>query len=587
MKNLLAALYTVAVMLVLLAAPASAQLQPLAEDDPAAVLLAGLVQPILDRADAADYLQRHADPSTDPEALHAGLSEVVATIHAQPEAVVAGLYRHPPTDEVVTMLTSESGLRLYVAIQATEAQRISSVRLPAGGWQQPPPPPLVEAAIPGLLHLPETVATVAFINVAVVPMDAERVLRDQTVVVRDGRIAQIGPSATVTPPAGALVIDGAGRYLMPGLSEMHAHIPSPQQGEGALERTLFLFLANGVTTIRGMLGHPAHLELRAQAERHEILAPRVYTSSPSINGNSAPTPEAGSRLVEEHHAAGYDFLKIHPGLSRETYDAVVATAGRVGIEWAGHVPAEVGLYRALEAGQITIDHLDAYVEALAGHGGGFSAQESGWFGLGFTDQIDVSRITALVVATREAGVWNVPTQSLMEHLLSPDDPEDMVRWPEMRYMPAQTLGQWAQSKRNVLQQAGTPERAARYLDVRRQLIAALHREGAGLLLGADAPQIFNVPGFSVHRELQFMVDSGLTPYEALATGTRQPAVFFGTDEWGTVTEGKAADLILLEANPLEDVSNAARPAGVMVRGHWLPDAEIQRRLAVIEAALHH
>jgi hypothetical protein len=584
MKTLLAAFCTT---LLLLVAPVSAQLQPLAEDDEGAILMAGLVQPLLaaDAGAAIEYVLRHADAGADPDALRESLAEVTATLHQEPEPSMSGFFLHAPTDEVVAMLNSASGLRLYVAIKPGGDHRIAGLRLPVGGWQQPPPPPLVEGNIPGLLDVPDTPATVAFVNVSVIPMDAERVVHEQTLIVRDGVIERIGPAETTVPPEGSLSIDGTGRYLMPGLSEMHAHIPSPQQGEGALERTLFLFLANGVTTIRGMLGHPHHLELRAQAERGEILSPRIYTSSPSLNGNSAPTPEVGSRLVEEHRAAGYDFLKIHPGLSRETYDAVAATAGRVGTEWAGHVPGGVGLYRALEVGQVTIDHLDGYVEALAGYGEGFDPQASGWFGLGFVDQVDEARIAELAVMTRQASVWNVPTQSLMEHLLSPDDPDEMTRWPEMRYMPEQTVRQWAQTKQNLLQQAGSPERAARYLDLRRQIILALQRNGAGLLLGADAPQIFNVPGFSIHRELQLLVGAGLTPYEARVSGTRNPALYLRTDGWGTLAEGRAADLVLLEANPLEDVANAARISGVMVRGAWLPAEDIEAGLARIAASL--
>jgi hypothetical protein len=423
---------------------------------------------------------------------------------------------------------------------------------------------------------------VAIVDVSVIPMDEERVITGQTVVVVDGRIAVIGAADVVDVPGDALVVDGSGRYLMPGLAEMHAHIPGPQQGAEMLERTLFLFVANGVTTLRGMLGHPDHLDLRARAATGETLLPRIYTSSPSINGNSAPTPEAGRELVRQHHAGGYDFLKIHPGLSRETYDAVVDEARDSGIEWAGHVPAEVGLYRALEVEQITIDHLDGYMEALGGRGDGYVAEGFGWFGLGFVDEADETRIPGYAAATREAGVWNVPTQSLMEHLLAPDDPEEMAQWPEMRYMPQATLAQWKQAKRNILEQAGTPERAARFLELRRDLIASLQQHGAGLLLGADAPQIFNVPGFSVHRELQYMVDSGLTPYEALLAGTRTPASFFDTDEWGVIAEGRIADLVLLDGNPLADIAHSGRVAGMMVNGHWLPRAEIDARLAVIE-----
>jgi imidazolonepropionase-like amidohydrolase len=428
--------------------------------------------------------------------------------------------------------------------------------------------------------------TFAFVDVSVVPMDRERVVRNQTVIVRDGGIAHMGPSATVRVPTGATTIDGSGRYLMPGLTEMHAHIPSPQQGEDTIERTLFLYLAGGVTTIRGMLGHPRHLELRAAAERHEILSPRIYTSGPSFNGNSAPTPEVAGRMVEEQHAAGYDLVKLHPGLSRDVFDAIVETADRVGIPFAGHVSADVGLHHALASGYHSIDHLDGYMEALAGHAGGWNAQESGWFGLAYVDQVDPDRIRELAAITRGAGVWNVPTQSLMEHLLGPDSPEAMARWPEMRYMPEATVRQWTERTRAM---RGNPDatraRLDRYIEVRRQIIRALHEAGAGLALGSDAPQMWNVPGFAIHRELRMLVESGLSPFDALATGNRDAARMLGAGDWGTIAVGQAADLVLLDANPLEDMGNAGRIAGVMTRGWWLPRNELDRRLEAVAAAV--
>lgn len=431
-------------------------------------------------------------------------------------------------------------------------------------------------------------STVAFTNVTVIPMDRERVLENHTVLVRDGRIERVGPAAQVQVPQGARVVEGRGKYLIPGLAEMHAHIPPPQAGADAVERTLFLYLAGGVTTIRGMLGTPGHLELRARAASGELLSPRIYTSGPSLNGNSAPTPEAATRLVEEQKAAGYDFLKLHPGLSRPVFDAMDAAADRVGIPFAGHVPADVGLRRALEARYASIDHLDGYVEALAGQEQRYDPQQAGFFGFGLTDRVDESRIPALAAATRSAGVWNVPTQTLMEHLASPDDPEVMARRPEMRYMPAQTVAQWVERKREFQRAPGfSPERARRYLEIRRRLIKALHDAGAGLALGSDAPQWWNVPGFSARRELESMVTSGLTPYQALATGTRAPADFFGArSEWGTVEAGRAADLVLLDADPLQDVRNLWKQAGVMVRGRWLPQSEIEQRLEAIAAAVN-
>jgi imidazolonepropionase-like amidohydrolase len=427
----------------------------------------------------------------------------------------------------------------------------------------------------------------AFTNVSVVPMDRERVLQDHTVVVRDGRIVEMGPAATVRAPAGAQVIDGHGRYLMPGLSEMHAHIPAPQQGEDVIERTLFLYLAGGVTTIRGMLGHPRHLELREEAARSQILSPRIYTSGPSFNGNSAPTPDVARRMVEEQHAAGYDLLKLHPGLSRPVFDAIVETAERVGIPFAGHVSADVGLDHALASGYHSIDHLDGYVEALAGHGGGWNAQASGWFGIGFIDQAGgahARRIDDLAGVTRDARVWNVPTQSLMEHLLGPNEPEAMAAWPEMRYMPAATVEQWSQ-RTHALRGNVTRQQRDRFIEARRHLIRALHQAGAGLALGSDAPQMWNVPGFAIHRELRMLVESGLTPFQALATGNRDAARMMGAGDWGTIAVGQWADLLLLDGNPLQDIGNASHIAGVMTQGWWLPREELDRRLEGVAEAV--
>ena len=421
--------------------------------------------------------------------------------------------------------------------------------------------------------------TVAFVDVTVIPMNRQQELPHQTVVVQGGRVSAMGPSGRVKVPAGSGRIDGRGKFLIPGLAEMHAHIPSGEQPDSVIERTLFMYVARGITTIRGMLGHPKHLELRTRAASGELLSPRIYTSGPSFNGNSVPTPEAAARMVTEQKAAGYDFLKIHPGIRSEVFDTLAATARRAGIRLAGHVPAEVGLQRALAAGYLTIDHLDGYVEAMAAG----TSEESAFFGLNLGERLDESRIPALVRATREAGVWNVPTQVLMENLVPAVSLEALQRRPEMRYVSRQTQSKWAEVKRSMLEETGsTPESMAKTMEVRRKLIKALHQAGAGLLLGSDAPQIYNIPGFATHRELEALVGAGLTPYEALETGTRNVAAFFGTlATTGTIEVGKQADLILLDGNPLTDIRNSAKQSGVMVRGRWLPKAEIDARLAAV------
>lgn len=418
-------------------------------------------------------------------------------------------------------------------------------------------------------------AAVVIERVNVIPMDRERVLPDQTVVVEDGRISAITSPGAASVPEGATRVDGRGRYLIPALAEMHAHVPGGQASVPAAERVLFMYVANGIGTIRSMLGDPAHFQLRERAARGEIVAPAMYLSGPSFNGQTAATPQAAAARVAEQKKAGYDLLKIHPGVPRAGFDALAAAAAGEGIRFAGHVPADVGLARALEAKFWTIDHLDGYVEALAGAG----APPAQLFGINLVDRVDESRIPALVKATRDAGTWIVPTQILLENWYGPDTIETMRAWPEMRFASAAEIGQWVATKQENMK-AYPPDQRQRFIALRRRLIEALHDGGVGILLGSDAPQTWNVPGFSIHRELATYVASGLSPFEALVTGTRAVAEHLGTTgSAGTVAAGKRADLVLLDGNPLEDISSTSRIAGVLIGGRWIPRDEIDRRLA--------
>jgi len=423
---------------------------------------------------------------------------------------------------------------------------------------------------------------IAFIGVNVVPMDSERILVDQTVLVDNGRIVTIGPQESAKIPTAALKIDGAGCYLLPGLTEMHAHIPSLGRGRDWVDDVLFLFVANGVTTARGMLGEPFHLELREQTASGQTLGPRIYTSGPSLNGRSVNGPGAARQMVEQQAEAGYDFLKLHPGLGLEEFDAIAEAANRRGIPFAGHVSEDVGLARALEAGQATVDHLDGYMQALLAPGSDQSVS-AGFFGAALIDKVDTSRIPALARATREAHVSSVPTQTLMDNLVFPDDPGEMAKRTEMNYVPRDMLESWIRAKQSAIGDPGyDPADGKRFIEIRRAIIKSLSDHGVEILLGSDAPQIFNVPGFSIHHELQAMIDAGLTPYEALRSGTASTAIFFGAaDRFGTVAPGVDADLILVDSNPLEDVSVLRKPVGVMRGGHWLGRAELDRRLAAL------
>ena len=440
---------------------------------------------------------------------------------------------------------------------------------------------LLSAVLPSCRPAVEAQAQqpIAFTNVTVVPMDRERLLSGYTVVVQGDRITAMGPTSEVRVPEGAVRIGGQGRYLMPGLSEMHGHIPPGDAPERQIEKVLAFYALNGVTTVRGMLGSPRHLAWRERANRGEILSPTIYTTGPSFNGNSVKNPEDAIRMVTEQKAAGYDLMKIHPGVPREAYDSMAATARRLNIRFAGHIPAEVGIRRALEHRQWTVDHVDGYVEGLVWDGTG-SPPQSQFFGFNLAAQADESRLADLVQRTKAAGTAIVPTQSLFESMLGPYSPDELAAWPEMRYWPAQTVAQWKQNTINNRQQSGvTAESGQQFLELRRRIMKALHQGGVPFLLGSDAPQWWNVPGFSIQRELDAMAKAGFTPYQAYEMGTRNVAEHFGAaDQFGTVAVGKRADLVLLEANPLDDVSNWSKQAGVMVRGKWYDKGEINRRL---------
>jgi imidazolonepropionase-like amidohydrolase len=423
--------------------------------------------------------------------------------------------------------------------------------------------------------------TYAFVNVNVIPMDSERVLEEHTVVVRDGRIAAVGPAATTEVPAGATRIDGRGRYLLPGLAEMHGHLPGANAA--VAEDILFLYVAAGATTVRGMQGHPAQLELKRRVDAGEILGPRMWLAAPALHGTSAPDPATAVQRVHEAKAAGFDLLKIHEGLSQETYDAIVRTARAAGLPIGGHVPFEVGVSGALAARQSTIDHLDDYVEAMQPAGSPALAATGTERARLLPLHADESRIPELARTTREAGVAVVPTQILWEVLLGAREASDMIDRPENAYMPRATVENWV-NQTTAFRARADHTAAAREVQLRNRLLKAMSDEGVLILMGTDAPQIFSVPGFALYRELPVMVQAGMTPYEVLRTGTVNVARFFDIeDEAGTVATGRRADLLLLEANPLADISAIERNAGVMVNGRWLSPQYIRARLDEITA----
>ena len=437
--------------------------------------------------------------------------------------------------------------------------------------------------IAGFVVAPPVVAApTAIVNVNVVPMTAEIVLEQQTVVVDDGVIVVLGSVDEVPIPKDATVIDGTDRFLMPGLAEMHAHVPGANSPD--LDRYFSLYIANGVTTIRGMLGQPSHLALRRQLHDGRVFGPRLVTSGPSLNGRSVAGVEQARQMVRDQHAAGYDFIKIHPGLTADEFIAIGETANELGMPFAGHVPVAAGIVRALQLNMATIDHLDGYFVALLRADSDGLGGYGGFFDVMLANELEAEKIPEIARATAAAGTWNVPTEVLIEARVDGTSVAELRNRPGMQYMPKATVERWVAAKEDLLAERDfDPEIAALAIEIRRQLILELHKAGAGLLLGSDSPQVFNVPGYSIHEELDTLVASGLTPYEALRTGTVAVAEFLRSNA-GAVAVGRDADLVLLDANPLDDIRNARRIHGVVLKGTWHSADSLGRRLSRYESS---
>jgi imidazolonepropionase-like amidohydrolase len=404
-------------------------------------------------------------------------------------------------------------------------------------------------------------AAVAFVGVSVVPMDRERVLADHTVVVRDGRIDQVAPAKEAAVPPGALVVDGAGRFLLPGLIDMHVHVQHPDE--------LLLFAAYGVTTVRNMganqgavrwLGFPDQRELRDRIAAGELLGPRIVTAGPIVDGRPPANPfmtvldgpDEAADEVAAQVAAGYDFVKTYDALDAATFAAVLDAAHAEGLQVAGHVPEALPVTDVL--GRLhTIEHLDGYIDPDAA-----------------TLLVAAADLPAVAAATAASGTWTVPTMVLWQKRVATPD---VVGQPEVAYVPARIKRVWGDFARRM--QASITydggDYAEQMLRLQTQVIASLRDAGAGILLGTDTDNAYLVPGYSAHEELDLLTGAGLTPFEALAAGTRDAAAALGlTEEVGTVIVGKRADLLLVDGDPLDDITVLRDPAGVMLDGRWLP-----------------
>lgn len=434
----------------------------------------------------------------------------------------------------------------------------------------------------------------AFEHVTVIPMDRERVLRDRTVVVRDGIIAEVGDARRVRVPQGAARIDGRGKYLLPGLVDMHAHLFSDDDFPDELGADeLTLMLANGITTVRLMIGTPEHLALRARVERGELQGPTIYAASPQLtgsqrgaesNGRHVTTAEQARAAVRDFKAAGYDFIKLTNYITPEVYDAVNEEARAQGIRVVGHVDTRVGVRRALAAGQ-QIEHLDAYLESVLKDESPIKESVSdvglfrpkNWESL---DYVDEAKVRQLARETARAGVYSTPTLTFFKITFGTGTTDEEIRArPDYRFYTPQMRERWHAAIKRIWANPPAEARRREYVRVRNLLVKEIHAAGGKIMAGSDSPEAFLLYGWSLHRELRSLVEAGLSPYAALEAATRTPAEYLrALDRQGTVTKGKRADLLLLDANPLEAIANTERRAGVMARGRWLPETELRATL---------
>lgn len=432
-------------------------------------------------------------------------------------------------------------------------------------------------------------------NVTLIPMNREVALPDQTVVVEDCMISKIGAAETVKIPKGAAVIDGAGKYLMPGLFDMHVHFFYEQgDNENTCREELKMMLANGLTTVRIECGDPVYLDARKKVKEGEWAGPQLFVASPQFVGAwpwpgkvfaaICKTPEEAEAAVRKYKAEGYDEIKITFMVKRDVYDAIIRTAKEEGIKVTGHVGPLVKLPAALAARQ-QIEHMDEFIDMLLpdtsyNHGQSVSDmniwRKNAWATVPYLDEAKMPELVGMV---KEAGIYVTPTNFFFLSSFGEGRTDEQYQQrPDYQFIPPNIKEDRWRIKAHYWNNAPPEESRKKYVHLRKKMAYELWKAGVPLMAGSDSPEWFLAQGFALHDELETFVGAGLTPFAALQTATVHPAAYLGVlHNKGTIEVGKQADLILLDKNPLDDIRNT-RSIHSVFQGKNRYDAGAVKRL---------
>jgi hypothetical protein len=446
---------------------------------------------------------------------------------------------------------------------------------------------------------PTPVTTIAITHVTVINPGTSSVQANRTVVITGDHIAAVSDAAKAQPPKDARVIDATGQYLIPGLWDMHVHSAFGDWFPGGRDIILPLYVANGVTGVRDMGGDiPVLFAWRKQIANGQIIGPRMIVSGPMLDGylpngklrfpSSIPvtTPAQAIAAVDSLKKQGVDFIKVQSEISRDAYVAAAAEAHKQGLPIVGHVPDKVRMTEVVQAGQMSVEHLMGIFEGCSTEEDKF-IQGKGNLKLLLSTQ-DQRRCDSLIKLLAQHQTWQVPTLAWQRGGEFLDQP-DPKRAPLDKYVPAYWRDvTWRRFTDEMMPDLLHDPLALRkeYFAHNLQIVGAMHHAGVPFLAGTDsAPGVYIMPGFSLHDELANFVEAGFTPMESLQTATSNPARFLGMQaSLGSVESGKLADLLLLTANPLEDIRNTRKISAVLAHGRLLDRAALDQILRQVEAA---